>query len=147
SRVVFSRAPGINSLVTKMYQKSSSGVGSEELLFEADPTEEVVFPEAWSPDGQHVVFARVKIPSNIPTELWVLPLSGDRKAFRYVPTKFSHAQSAFSPDGRWLAYTTNESGMYQIVIQPFPDPSAGKWQITGNGGTEPRWRGDGRELY
>jgi hypothetical protein len=46
-----------------------------------------------------------------------------------------------------LAYTTNESGTYQIVVQPFPDAGAGKWQITANGGTEPRWRGDGRELY
>jgi eukaryotic-like serine/threonine-protein kinase len=146
-RVVYSRAPGIAGLTNKLYQKSSSGVGSEELLFEGDQTGEAIFPEAWSPDGSHVVFARVKFPSNVPAELWVLPLSGDRKAFRYLPTRFRQGTSAFSPDGRWLAFTTNESGSYQIVVQPFPDPSAGKWQITGNGGTEPRWRADGRELF
>jgi eukaryotic-like serine/threonine-protein kinase len=145
SRVVFSRAPGLTGLTNRLYQKSSSGVGSDELLFEGEQAGEAIFPEAWN--GSHVVFARVKSPSNVPAELWVLPLSGDRKAFRYLPTKFRNATSAFSPDGRWLAFTTNESGTYQIVIQSFPDPSTGKWQITGNGGTEPRWRGDGRELY
>jgi Tol biopolymer transport system component/tRNA A-37 threonylcarbamoyl transferase component Bud32 len=147
SRVVFSRAPGLAGLSNRLYQKSSSGVGSDELLFEGEQAGEAIFPEAWSPDGRHVVFARVKFPSNVPAELWVLPLPGDRKAFRFLPTRFRHATSAFSPDSRWLAFTTNESGTYQIVIQPFPDPSTGKWQITGNGGTEPRWRADGRELY
>ena len=116
-------------------------------MFEGEATGEAIFPEAWSPDGQHVIFSRNKTPGNVPTDLWVLPLSGDRKTFRYLPTQFRHVQSALSPDGRWLAYTTNESGTYQIVVQPFPDPGAGKWQISGNGGTEPRWRGDGRELY
>jgi Tol biopolymer transport system component/tRNA A-37 threonylcarbamoyl transferase component Bud32 len=147
SRVVFSRAPNLTGLPNKLYLKSSSGTGNDELVFEGEATGEAIFPEAWSSDGQHVIFARNKAPGNVPTDLWVLPLSGDRKAFRYVPTQFRHVQSAFSPDGRWLAYTTNESGTYQIVVQPFPDPVAGKWQITGNGGTEPRWRGDGRELY
>jgi serine/threonine protein kinase/Tol biopolymer transport system component len=146
-RVVFSRGPNATQPPNKLYLKSSSGTGNDELVFEGEATGEAIFPEAWSPDGQHVIFARNKTPGNVPTDLWVLPLSGDRKAFRYVPTRFRQVQSALSPDGRWLAYTTNESGTYQIVVQPFPDSGAGKWQITANGGTEPRWRGDGRELY
>ena len=57
------------------------------------------------------------------------------------------AQPRLSPDGRWLAYTTNESGTFQIVVRTFPDPSKGEWQVTAKGGVEPKWRRDGRELY
>jgi Tol biopolymer transport system component len=63
-----------------------------------------------------------------------------------VNTPFNERHAQFSPDGRWVAYATNESGRYEIVVQPFP-ASAGKWQVSINGGLQPRWRADGRELY
>jgi hypothetical protein len=65
----------------------------------------------------------------------------------YLSTPFLKVQPALSPDGRWLAYTTNESGMWQVFVQPFPDPSGGKVQVSPSGGLAPRWRRDGRELY
>ena len=61
-------------------------------------------------------------------------------------TPFEEKQAQFSPDGRWVAYTTNESGEFEIVVQPSPEPT-GKWQISTGGGHDPRWRADGRELY
>jgi Tol biopolymer transport system component len=77
----------------------------------------------------------------------LLNLSGEPKATPYIESPFDKAQARISPDGRWLAYTTNDSGMYQIMVQSFPDPNRGRWQITAQGGIEPKWRRDGRELY
>lgn len=64
-----------------------------------------------------------------------------------MESQFDKAQATVSPDGHFLAYATNDSGMYQIVVQTFPDPNGGKWQITAQGGIEPKWRRDGHELY
>ena len=79
-------------------------------------------------------------------DLWALPLTGERKPFPVVQTSFDDIQGQFSPDGRWLAYASNESGRYEIYIRSFPEPS-GKWQASTAGGTQPRWRRDGAELY
>jgi dipeptidyl aminopeptidase/acylaminoacyl peptidase len=76
-----------------------------------------------------------------------MPLTGDRKPVQYVRSAFNNVQPQRSPDGKYLAYSTNESGSYQIVVRTFPDPNGGRWQVTANGGMEPRWRRDGRELY
>ena len=65
----------------------------------------------------------------------------------YIQSPYRKAQAKFSPDGRFLAYTTNESGRYQIVVQTFPDPNGGKWPVTKDGGFQPRWRRDSRELF
>jgi len=81
-------------------------------------------------------------------DLWALPLTGnDRKPIVVAKTRFEELNGQFSPDGRWVAYeTTNESGQFEIVVQPFPEPSS-KWQVSSGGGTQPRWRPDGKELY
>src|SRR5260370_34481237 len=76
----------------------------------------------------------------------VLPLAGDRKPFPFLSTQFSEAQGAFSPDGKWVAYQSNESGRYEIHVRPFPGPG-GQWQVSTSGGISPRWRGGGEELY
>ena len=65
----------------------------------------------------------------------------------YLDNGFDHPQASLSPDGKWLAYVSNESQSYEIIVQPFPDPSLGKWPISTNGGSRPRWRNDGRELF
>jgi len=70
----------------------------------------------------------------------------ERKPRAVVNTPFEETMAQFSPDGRWIAYQTNESGRFEIVVQPFPEPR-GKWQVSTSGGVEPRWRGDGKELY
>ena len=80
-------------------------------------------------------------------DLWVLPMTGnDRKPIPIVNTPFEELNGQFSPDGRWVAYETNESGRFEIVVQPFPAPT-GKWQVSTAGGIQPRWRNDGKELY
>jgi hypothetical protein len=74
-----------------------------------------------------------------------LPLGG-RKPFPFLQTPFDERQGRFSPDGRWIAYASNELGEWQVYVRSFPD-SGGKWQVSTNGGGQPQWRGDGRELY
>jgi hypothetical protein len=76
----------------------------------------------------------------------VLPRSDGKKPFAFLATPFNEGQGQLSPDGRWLAYRSNESGRYEIYVQSFPTPT-GKWQISTDGGIQPRWRGDGTELY
>jgi Tol biopolymer transport system component len=75
-----------------------------------------------------------------------MPLTGDAKPFSVVQTAFDETQGQFSPDVRWLAYTSNESGRDEVYVRPFPD-AGGKWQVSTSGGSQPRWRPDGKELF
>jgi serine/threonine-protein kinase len=98
---------------------------------------------SWSPDGQLLAFME-----NHPTgvrDIWVLRLS-DRKAEPFLRTSFNEGASQFSPDGRWMAYVSNESSRPEVYVQPYPGPG-GKWQISTEGGTEPVWGRNGRELF
>ena len=99
---------------------------------------------SWSPDGKWIVYW-VNDPKSL-ADLWVLPLSGDRKSSPLLHTPFNENHGQISPDGKWLAYNSNETGRAEIYVQPFPS-GAGKWQISTNGGTFSRWRHDGRELF
>ena len=126
--------------VANLYKKASSGAAREELLLE---TAEAKQADDWSRDGRSILY---EVNTSQGRDLWVLPLSGDRKPVPFLKTQFNERKGRFSPDGKWIAYTSNESGEDQVYLQPFP-PNGGKWQISTNGGIEPRWRGDGRELY
>jgi Tol biopolymer transport system component len=102
--------------------------------------------EDWSPpDGKYVVFVRNSIAGH--SDIWVKPMSGDGKPFPFVQSSFVHGQPRVSPDGHWLAYMTNQTGTYQIVVKTFPDPNGIPTTVTANGGLYPAWRRDGRELY
>jgi serine/threonine protein kinase len=124
-----------------LYQKPSSGAGIEEVLVE-DNLEKI--PVSWSPDGRFILYSSTG--SHPGTDLFVLPLSGNRKPVPFVPTRFSESQGQFSPDGRWVAYTSFESGRAEVYVAPFPG-SGGKWQISSAGGSSPRWRRDGTEIF
>ena len=138
SRVVFaSRRKGHGDL----YQKASSGAGDEDVLF-ADSLDK--FPVSWSPDGHFIIY--VAAGGTTRSDLWVLPLSGDRKPFPFLQTQFTEAQGQFSPDGRWIAYASSESGRPEVYVAPFPAPG-GRWQISTAGGNWPRWRHDGKEIF
>jgi Tol biopolymer transport system component len=100
-------------------------------------------PMSWSPDGQLLAFTEVNPTTG--RDIWVLRL-GDRKAQPFLRTPFDEGAPRFSPDGRWLVYVSNESGRYEIYVQPYPGPG-GKWQISTEGGTEPVWNPNGRELF
>jgi hypothetical protein len=95
-------------------------------------------------DGALAVFGRVI--GGAQRGIGVLS-KADGKVTAYLENSFTGSQAALSPDGRWLAYTTSESGSSEVMVQPFPDPSGGKWPISTNGGSAPRWRRDGRELF
>jgi len=137
---------GAQSVIpNKLQRKSASGVGTEELLYQG-PADLGFLALDVSSDGRYLIFNSAKVGPLI-FEIWAMPLSGDKKPFPYLQNSFNNVQAQLSPDGRWLAYSTNESGTYQIVIRTFPDPNGGRWQVTANGGMEPRWRKDGRELY
>jgi Tol biopolymer transport system component/tRNA A-37 threonylcarbamoyl transferase component Bud32 len=134
-----------NRTGTHMYQRPASGVGSDRLVFKSDSSE---IPVSWSRDGRYIVFSRFKnsgAGSGVNT--WLLTMAGEPKATPFIESPFDKAQARISPDGRWITYVTNDSGTYQVVVQSFPDPNTGRWQITAQGGIEPKWKHDGRELY
>jgi serine/threonine protein kinase/Tol biopolymer transport system component len=130
--------------ITQSYMKSSSGLGQEVMIPGNDESSIVV---DWSPDGKTLVLSRSKTPNGTqPYDTWIQPATGG-KPTPYLQTPFDKTQGQVSPDGKWLAYSTNESGTYQIVVQSFPDPAGAKSTITAEGGVEPKWRRDGKELY
>ena len=126
-----------------LYQKASSGAGAEEVLLE-DNLNLQKYPMSWSPDGRFVLYRSGGGPTG--NDLFVLPLSGDRKPSPFVNTQFGENFGQFSPDGRWVAYMSSESGRNEIYVAPFPGPG-GKWQISTAGGELPRWRRDGAEIF
>jgi Tol biopolymer transport system component/predicted Ser/Thr protein kinase len=129
---------------THVYLRPASGVGTDRLAFKSDSTE---IPVSWSRDGRYIVFSRFKTGGAAGVDTWLLTLGGEPKASPFIESPFDKAQARISPDGRWITYVTNDSGTYQVVVQSFPDPNGGRWQITAQGGIEPKWKHDGRELY
>ena len=130
-----------------VYVKPASQPGGEELLFAGPQAES---PESWSPDGRFIAYTNQRSFLGIGTtgaaDLWVFPLSGDRKPLPFQQTPFSETQARFSPDGRWIAFVSNESRRLEVYVAPFPGPG-GKVQISTAGGNEPRWRRDGKEIF
>jgi serine/threonine protein kinase len=124
-----------------VYLRSSSGAGSEECILESERAKYTV---DWSPDARFVLFRAIDAKSNM--ELWALPVAGDRKPFPFLKPAFGVSHGQFSPDGRWVAYASNESGKWEIFVAPFPGPG-GSVKVSAAGGSEPRWRRDGRELF
>jgi Tol biopolymer transport system component/tRNA A-37 threonylcarbamoyl transferase component Bud32 len=125
-----------------LYQKASSGAGSEEVLLEARPDKDAV---SWSPDGRSILYMTGYAPTT-GTDLFELPLSGDRKPIPFLNTQFNESSGRFSPDGRWVAYVSDESGRNEVYVTSFPGPG-GKWQSSVGGGSLPRWRHDGSEIF
>jgi serine/threonine protein kinase len=127
-----------------IYSKLTKGApASEELLLE---TGRPVFPDDWSLDGRFILFGQEEKLGN--QDLWVLPLDGDRKPFPVVQTADDESYAQFSPDGKWIAYMSNESGQYEIYVQPvFDRMVGGKRQVSVNGGSFVRWGDDQKELF
>jgi dipeptidyl aminopeptidase/acylaminoacyl peptidase len=148
TRIVFnSGRDGMPGLASSLYERAANGTGSDQRLYSAAPDEFLV-PLDWSRDGSYLVLARSRLSTwQQRADLWVLEMSGERTASPLIESPFVKGSAKFSPDGRWIAYFTNESNGNQIVVQPFPDVGRGKWQISTRGGNYPHWRDDGRELY
>jgi serine/threonine protein kinase len=127
-----------------LYIKSASGAASEELLLESS---ERKAPSDWSPDGRFVAYTMVGKNADI----WILPMDANGRPsgkgpFPFLATEFNEFQAVFSPDGHWIAYTSDESGQAEVYLRPFPGPG-GKFQVSSEGGTDPFWRRDGKEIY
>jgi Tol biopolymer transport system component len=137
-RVVFASARG--APIFNLYLKSSTGAAPEEMLFEDASSK---YPFSWSSNGEFILYGT----AGANQDLWSLSLS-DRKARPYMQTPYSEFAGRFSPDGRWVAYRSNESGQAEIYVAPFPGPGE-KTRISATGavGGYPRWRSDGRELF
>jgi serine/threonine-protein kinase len=101
-------------------------------------------PTSWSPDGNVVVYYERQ--SNGAADIYLLTLQGERRARPFLQTPFNEAGAVLSPDGRFLAYSSNESGKNEVYVRPFPEPG-GKWQISREGGEQPLWSRSGREIF
>jgi hypothetical protein len=121
------------------WQRADGSGGLERLT----TSEYLQFPMSWSPDGQLLAF--VEVTPTTGYDIWVLRLS-DRKAQPFLQTPFNESVPQFSPDGRFLAYISNESGRWEIYLQSYPGPG-GKWLISTEGGTEPVWNRNELELF
>jgi serine/threonine protein kinase/Tol biopolymer transport system component len=123
-----------------VFWQRADGSGGLERLTTSEYTQG---PSSWSPDGQLLAF--VQIAPATGSDIWIIRLS-DRKPQPFLQTPFNEGAPRFSPDGRWLAYVSDESGRFEVYVQPYPGPG-GKWQISTEGGTEPIWNPNGRELF
>jgi Tol biopolymer transport system component len=138
SRIAFSES-GSGFLRVSM-RPTAGGVDHQVLL----DSPEVKVLSDWSPDGRFLLYY---VPdSKTGTDLWVLPLEGKRVPFTFLKTEANELVGQFSPDGRWVAYQSNESGRFEIYVRPFPGPG-GPVPISTAGGVYPRWSHDGKELY
>ncbi len=152
-RLAFDRVDSDGDVIVA---KDVSGSGAEEVLFKlpfqrgnlgGESTPQKLYPIAWSPDGKYLILRG-------PDEVNALALDGSHKLSPLFPEKLGTFGVAMSPDGRWLAYSSNESSLPEIYVVPFrtaadatPSIAGGKWQVSNGGGTFPLWRGDGKELF
>ncbi len=125
-----------------LFRKPANGAGQAELLLHSAETKT---PMDWSHDGRSLLFSQRGNGTGL--DLWVLPMEGDHKPVPYLVTPFSEGQAQFSPDGRWVVYTSDETGTKEVYVRPFPMSSGGKWPVSNGGGSQPRWRRDGKELF
>ncbi|HEV2063116.1 MAG TPA: hypothetical protein VGS00_01035, partial [Thermoanaerobaculia bacterium] len=124
-----------------LYEKPATGQGEEKLLLKND---EFKFACNWSRDGQYIAYSSAGKKTGWDT--WALPTFGDRKPIPVITGSFNEFLPSFSPDGRFIAFVSNESGRPEIYVQTFPG-RGGKWQVSTSGGSDASWRGDGKELF
>jgi Tol biopolymer transport system component len=137
-RIVFSA--GYSRPQFDLYRKALDGTASELLL----STDESLQATDWSRDGRYLLYRTVSSSANF--DIWALPLEGDKKPIPLVRTPFEERDAQFSPDAKWIAYQSNESGRFEIYLQPFPGPGA-RIPVSTGGGAQVRWRRDGKELF
>lgn len=126
---------------SNLYRKRSDGSGTEETLLENDQADTA---EDWSPDGKYLLYSHGT--NGLDAQLWAIALEGEHKPWMVVAHAAVLYGARLSPDGKWLAYESNESGTVQLYIVPFRG-GQGKWQVTSQGSSGPAWTKDGKELF
>ena len=132
----------------QIYVKDVSGAGEEVRLTEGPNSKQ---PLHWSSDGRYLLYRERDVQRNL--DLYALPLDGDRKPIPVANTAFAEMGGQISPDGKWIAYSSTESGPSEIYVRSSPwltgqkSGGTGRWQVSNGGGTEPKWRNDGLEIY
>jgi serine/threonine protein kinase len=139
TQIVYAPGGGQSS---DLYRKPANGASQGQLLLHSEATKT---PMDWSRDGRFLLFTQRGKDTG--SDLWVLPMTGDPKPMPYLVTPANEGQGQFSPDGRWVVYTSNESGTKEVYVQPFPVSAGGKWVVSNGGGSQPRWSHDGKELF
>jgi hypothetical protein len=142
---------GRRSGKASLRQQLVDGTAADESLRDVSGSITDTDPSGWSADGRFIAYtlAGAIFPgsgSAMTADVWVLPLFGDRKPFPVAQTAFLETGGVFSPDGRWIAYTSNESGQPNVYVQPFLR-AGGKYPVSRDGGSHPVWRADGKELF
>jgi len=134
--------------IVNLYERAANGTGAGIRMVASDRDSHV---NDWSRDGRWVIYT---MPKSGPTgrldlDLWVIPMNGsaERTPVAYLTTPAREAQAEFSPDGRFVAYTSTQNGDPEVYVQPFPNAAEGKWLISNGGGSEPHWSRDGKELF
>jgi len=129
---------------TGLFVKSATSISKEELVLDSA---EMKRPWSWSGDGRFLAYMRHDAqPTKDKFDIWILPLFGDRNPFPFLQSDYDNGTPSFSPNGRWIAYTSRESGSAEVYAASFPD-GATKFQVSNHGGFSPVWRRDGRELF
>jgi serine/threonine protein kinase/Tol biopolymer transport system component len=128
-----------------IYWKAADGTGKEDLLG-SPPTGWKIHGASWSGDGKALAVTAQQVDTRN-ADIGIIPLEGDRKFKPLLSEKFREANPQISPDGRYMAYVSDESGKNEVYVRPFPDVDSGRWQISANGGSNPLWSRDGREVF
>jgi Tol biopolymer transport system component len=126
-----------------LFMKPSGGGRAEERLLDSALNQE---PNDWSSDGRFLAYVQGDPTLKTREDVWILPMAGERQPFPYLETESSEGEARFSPDGRFVSYTSDESGRREVYVAPFPEPRD-KWQVSSAGGRLPMWRRDGSELF
>jgi Tol biopolymer transport system component len=138
SQVLFTSQTGVEAFPVQTVP--ANGGGERKLLYQSKKRLEST---DWSRDGRYVLVDRGNIGSS---DVWVIPLAEPEKSFPLFPSPAYRTGGQFSPDGQWIAYNSRETGRAEVYVTSFPGRGA-RWQVSANGGTQPRWRQDGKELY
>jgi Tol biopolymer transport system component len=131
-----------------LYRKPANGAKEEELLLRSSDNKAAF---SWSRDGQFLLYATSQEATFARKDLWVFPMQGARNPVPFLRTRFDEGPGVFSPDGRWVAYVSDETGRFEVYVRSFTaSPGAGegggRWIISKDGGLGPKWRDDGKEL-
>jgi Tol biopolymer transport system component len=126
-----------------IYWKAADGTGKSEHLAYAQ--DRMLLPWSWSKDGKSLIMTEIVSGANL--DIGMLSMDGNRKRIPLLQEKYVEMQPKISPDGRWMAYASNESGKNEVYLRPFPEVDKGKWQVSSSGGDSPLWSPTSREIF